>query len=69
MAGKQDRAEMFFHAEMPGQSFRTLAPEGIKIRRISTSELKISVGVDEKYLELAVRALHNAFKLDQAAQR
>jgi aspartate kinase len=45
--------------------FQTLASEGINIRMISTSEIKISVVVDEKYLELAVRALHAAFKLEQ----
>ena len=44
-----------------------LAREGINIRMISTSEIKISVVVDEKYLELGVRALHEAFHLDQAA--
>jgi hypothetical protein len=45
--------------------FRTLAEEGINIQMISTSEIKISVVVDEKYLELAVRVLHKAFELDQ----
>jgi aspartate kinase len=48
--------------------FKTLAAEGINIRMISTSEIKISVVVEEKYLELAVRALHSAFKLDQIEQ-
>ena len=43
--------------------FETLAAEGINIQMISTSEIKISVVVDEKYLELAVRALHQAFDL------
>ena len=47
--------------------FRTLAEEGINIQMISTSEIKISVAIDEKYLELAVRVLHRAFGLDQAA--
>ncbi len=47
--------------------FRTLAEEGINIQMISTSEIKISVVIDEKYLELAVRVLHKAFGLDQAA--
>ena len=47
-------------------TFETLANEGINIRMISTSEIKISVVVDEKYLELAVRALHNEFGLDQS---
>jgi aspartate kinase len=45
--------------------FRTLAEEGINIQMISTSEIKISVVIDEKYLELAVRVLHKAFELDQ----
>ena len=47
--------------------FDTLAEKGINIDMISTSEIKISVVVDEKYLELGVRALHEAFHLDQAA--
>jgi aspartate kinase len=47
--------------------FGTLAKEGINIKMISTSEIKVSVVVDEKYLELGVRALHDAFHLDQAA--
>jgi aspartate kinase len=42
-----------------------LADEAINIQMISTSEIKISVVVDEKYLELAVRSLHKAFGLDQ----
>ena len=45
--------------------FSTLASEGINIQMISTSEIKISVVVDEKYLELAVRALHTSFNLDR----
>jgi aspartate kinase len=45
--------------------FRTLSEEGINILMISTSEIKISVVIDEKYMELAVRALHKAFELDQ----
>jgi aspartate kinase len=55
------------HAGIASTMFRTLASEGINIKMISTSEIKISVVVDEKYLELAVRTLHSAFKLDQAA--
>ena len=55
------------HAGIASTMFKTLATEGINIRMISTSEIKISVVVDEKYLELAVRALHAAFKLDQAS--
>jgi aspartate kinase len=46
--------------------FRTLAEEGINIQMISTSEIKISVVVDEKYMELAVRVLHIVFDLHQA---
>lgn len=45
--------------------FRTLSEEGINIKMISTSEIKTSVVIDEKYVELAVRALHRAFGLDQ----
>jgi aspartate kinase len=44
--------------------FGALAKEGINIRMISTSEIKVSVVVDEKYLELGVRALHGAFGLE-----
>lgn len=55
------------HAGIASTMFQTLASEGINIRMISTSEIKISVVVDEKYLELAVRALHAAFKLDQGS--
>ncbi|MGZ5010369.1 MAG: aspartate kinase [Methylobacter sp.] len=53
------------HAGIASIMFKALADEGINIRMISTSEIKISVVVDEKYLELAVRALHAAFNLDQ----
>ncbi|KPJ90266.1 MAG: aspartate kinase [Gammaproteobacteria bacterium SG8_11] len=53
------------HAGIASNMFKALAKEGINIRMISTSEIKVSVVVDEKYLELAVRALHNAFGLDQ----
>ena len=53
------------HAGIASTMFKALAAESINIRMISTSEIKISVVVDEKYLELAVRALHAAFKLDQ----
>lgn len=52
------------HAGIASTMFQALAQEGINIRMISTSEIKISVVVDEKYLELAVRALHTAFGLD-----
>jgi aspartate kinase len=54
------------HPGVASQMFRTLAEEGINIQMISTSEIKISVVVDEKYLELAVRVLHQAFGLDRA---
>jgi aspartate kinase len=53
------------HPGVASKMFRTLAEEGINIQMISTSEIKISVVVDEKYLELAVRVLHKAFELDQ----
>ncbi|AGS40036.1 MAG: aspartate kinase [Cycloclasticus pugetii] len=51
------------HAGIASQMFTALADEGINIRMISTSEIKISVVVDEKYLELAVRTLHESFGL------
>ncbi|TIC82397.1 aspartate kinase [Crenobacter intestini] len=53
------------HCGVASTMFRTLAEEGINIQLISTSEIKVSVLVDEKYLELAVRVLHKAFGLDQ----
>ena len=54
------------HAGIASTMFEALAKEGINIKMISTSEIKVSVVVDEKYLELGVRALHDAFHLDQA---
>ena len=51
------------HAGVASRMFETLAAEGINIQMISTSEIKISVVVDEKYLELAVRSLHQEFEL------
>ena len=54
------------HPGVASQMFRALAEEGINIQMISTSEIKISVVIDEKYLELAVRVLHKTFGLDQA---
>ena len=54
------------HVGIASKMFRTLAEEGINIQMIATSEIKISVLIDEKYMELAVRALHKAFELDQA---
>jgi len=53
------------HAGIASQMFSALADEGINIRMISTSEIKISVVVDEKYLELAVRTLHDSFDLSE----
>jgi aspartate kinase len=55
------------HAGVASKMFSALASEGINIQMISTSEIKISVVVDEKYLELAVRTLHSAFGLDRAS--
>ena len=54
------------HVGIASQMFRTLSEEGINIQMISTSEIKISVLIDEKYMELAVRALHKAFGLEKA---
>jgi aspartate kinase len=53
------------HAGIAARMFRTLAEEGINIQMISTSEIKLTVVIDEKYTELAVRVLHRAFELDQ----
>ena len=55
------------HVGIASRMFRTLAEEGINIQMISTSEIKISVVVDEKYMELAVRVLHKIFELDQVS--
>jgi aspartate kinase len=55
------------HAGIASTAFRALAEEGINIQMISTSEIKISVVIDEKYTELAVRVLHKVFNLDQPA--
>ncbi len=55
------------HAGIASSAFRTLAEEGINIEMISTSEIKISIVINEKYMELAVRALHKAFGLEQPA--
>ena len=54
------------HVGIASTMFKTLADEGINIQMISTSEIKISVVIDEKYLELAVRVLHKAFNLENA---
>ena len=53
------------HVGVASKMFRVLSEEGINIQMISTSEIKTSVVIDEKYMELAVRALHRAFDLDQ----
>jgi aspartate kinase len=53
------------HVGIASRMFRTLSEEGINIQMISTSEIKISVVIEDKYLELAVRALHKAFDLEQ----
>jgi aspartate kinase len=55
------------HVGVASKMFRTLSEEGINIQMISTSEIKTSVVIDEKYMELAVRALHKAFELEDPA--
>ena len=55
------------HVGIASRMFQTLSQEGINIQMISTSEIKISVVIEDKYLELAVRALHKAFDLEQGA--
>ena len=55
------------HVGVAAKMFRVLSEEGINIQMISTSEIKTSVVIDEKYVELAVRTLHKAFDLDQPA--
>ncbi len=55
------------HAGVASKMFEALSQEGINIQMISTSEIKISVVIDEKYLELAVRSLHSAFELQKEA--
>ena len=52
------------HVGVASKMFRTLSEEGINIMMITTSEIKTSVVIDEKYMELAVRALHKAFDLE-----
>ncbi|AVB15762.1 MULTISPECIES: aspartate kinase [Pseudomonas syringae group] len=56
------------HAGVASRMFEALAKESINIQMISTSEIKVSVVIEEKYLELAVRALHTAFELDAPRQ-
>ena len=55
------------HVGIAALMFETLSKESINIQMISTSEIKISVVIDDKYMELAVRALHKAFELDKEA--
>ncbi len=54
------------HVGVASQMFRTLSEEGINIQMISTSEIKVAVVIEEKYMELAVRVLHKVFELDEA---
>ena len=56
------------HVGVASKMFRTLSEEGINIQMITTSEIKTSVVIDEKYMELAVRALHKAFELEQGGE-
>jgi aspartate kinase len=56
------------HAGVASTMFRSLSEEGINIQMITTSEIKTSVVIDEKYMELAVRALHKAFGLDESVE-
>jgi aspartate kinase len=53
------------HVGIASRMFKALADENINIQMISTSEIKISVVIDEKYMELAVRVLHRAFELEK----
>ena len=57
------------HAGVACRMFEALAKENINIQMISTSEIKVSVVIEEKYLELAVRALHTAFELDAPTRK
>ncbi|HLX31041.1 MAG TPA: aspartate kinase [Casimicrobiaceae bacterium] len=57
------------HVGLASKMFKALADEGINIQMISTSEIKIAVVIDEKYLELSVRVLHKAFELEKAPER
>jgi aspartate kinase len=56
------------HAGVASKMFQVLADEGINIQLITTSEIKVSVVIEEKYSELAVRALHGAFVDEGAAE-
>ena len=55
------------HAGVAAQMFKALAAENVNIKVITTSEIKVSVLIDRKYLELAVQALHDAFELEKAS--
>ena len=55
------------HTGVAAKMFQVLSAEGINIKVITTSEIKISVLIDRKYMELAVQALHDAFELEKAA--
>lgn len=57
---------MHSHAGVASKMFRTLSEEGVNIQMISTSEIKTSVAIEDKYMELAVRSLHKAFGLDRS---
>jgi aspartate kinase len=57
------------HAGIASKMFGALAREGVNIQMISTSEIKTSVVVDEKYMELAVRVLHKEFELEKAPEQ
>ena len=54
------------HTGVAAKMFKVLSDEGVNIKVITTSEIKISVLIDRKYMELAVQALHDAFELDKA---
>ncbi|WP_121411772.1 ACT domain-containing protein, partial [Pseudomonas aeruginosa] len=58
-----------YKRQVASRMFEALAKESINIQMISTSEIKVSVVIEEKYLELAVRALHTAFELDAPARQ
>lgn len=55
------------HAGVACRMFESLSQEGINIEMISTSEIKVSLIIQDKYMELAVRALHKAFNLDECS--
>ena len=57
------------HANVAARMFKVLADENVNIRMISTTEIKISIVVENKYLELAVRALHDEFDLDEEPKK